>query len=235
MPMSPSAATTLSNVLAAAANEGFDANGRRINPAPAKQPRSAGGGSRPAPKPAKLSLGGGGIKKGKGRGKVVTPRPQATKAKGKQQHPANWSENTELTDLAATSAAATPDQQQQQQQPVSFSCHYCRQKRADIVTCNKQVEGHRWCGSCIRNHLGEDLKNIRDNKDKLWPAGCPRCTKTCTCSHCRVRDCPPGKTKADMGPWKSKGGISDLKKGGGGTDGQFFPLHPCLPDLVALG
>ena len=115
MPMSPSAATTLSNVLAAAASEGFDANGRRINPAPAKQPRSAGGGSRPASKPAKLSLGGGGIKKGKGRGKVATPRPQATKAKGKQQHPANWSENTELTDLAATSAAATPDQQHQQQ------------------------------------------------------------------------------------------------------------------------
>eukprot|EP01047_Picozoa_sp_COSAG01_P129576 COSAG01_NODE_59044_length_302_cov_1.024631_1_plen_85_part_01 len=37
------------------------------------------------------------------------------------------------------------------------SCHYCRQKRADIVTCTVHKEGHRWCGSCVRNHLGLDI------------------------------------------------------------------------------
>ena len=35
----------------------------------------------------------------------------------------------------------------------------------------------------------EDLQQITDNKDGVWPDGCPRCTKTCTCSHCRVRVC----------------------------------------------
>ena len=54
----------------------------------------------------------------------------------------------------------------------AFSCHYCRQKRADIVTCPKHTEGHRWCGSCVRNHLGLDIEKIRRNKDKIWPDGC---------------------------------------------------------------
>ena len=54
----------------------------------------------------------------------------------------------------------------------AFSCHYCRQKRSDIVTCPKHTEGHRWCGSCVRNHLGLDIEKIRRNKDKIWPDGC---------------------------------------------------------------
>ena len=53
-----------------------------------------------------------------------------------------------------------------------FSCHYCRQKRADIVDCPQHVEGHRWCGSCIRNHLGHDIEDIRANPTKFWPDGC---------------------------------------------------------------
>jgi hypothetical protein len=53
-----------------------------------------------------------------------------------------------------------------------FSCHYCRQKRADIVDCPQHVEGHRWCGSCIRNHLGLDIEEIRANPTKFWPDGC---------------------------------------------------------------
>ena len=53
-----------------------------------------------------------------------------------------------------------------------FSCHYCRQKRGDIVACPKHVEGHRWCGSCIRNHFKMDIEEIRANPTKLWPDGC---------------------------------------------------------------
>jgi hypothetical protein len=53
-----------------------------------------------------------------------------------------------------------------------FSCHYCRQKRGDIVPCPKHVEGHRWCGSCVRNHLGLDIEKIRVDPTKYWPDGC---------------------------------------------------------------
>ena len=53
-----------------------------------------------------------------------------------------------------------------------YSCHYCRQKRGDIVSCPQHVEGHRWCGSCVRNHLGLDIEKIRLNPSKAWPEGC---------------------------------------------------------------
>ena len=61
----------------------------------------------------------------------------------------------------------------------AFSCHYCRQKRADIVTCPNHTEGHRWCGSCVRNHLGLDIEKIRRNKDKIWPDGCAASPSPC--------------------------------------------------------
>ena len=69
----------------------------------------------------------------------------------------------------------------------AFSCHYCRQKRPDIVQCPQHAEGHRWCGSCVRNHLNLKIEDIKADVPAAWPDGCPRCTKTCTCSHCRVR------------------------------------------------
>ncbi|NXB70876.1 CDA7L protein, partial [Donacobius atricapilla] len=68
------------------------------------------------------------------------------------------------------------------------TCHQCRQKTTDTKTiCRKQgcggVRG-QFCGPCLRNRYGEDVKSAL--LDPAWI--CPPCRGVCNCSYCRRRD-----------------------------------------------
>ncbi|KFV72992.1 Cell division cycle-associated 7-like, partial [Dryobates pubescens] len=68
------------------------------------------------------------------------------------------------------------------------TCHQCRQKTIDTKTiCRKQgcggVRG-QFCGPCLRNRYGEDVKSAL--LDPAWI--CPPCRGVCNCSYCRRRD-----------------------------------------------
>ncbi|XP_071285276.1 cell division cycle-associated 7-like protein isoform X3 [Agelaius tricolor] len=68
------------------------------------------------------------------------------------------------------------------------TCHQCRQKTTDTKTiCRKQgcggVRG-QFCGPCLRNRYGEDVKSAL--LDPSWI--CPPCRGVCNCSYCRRRD-----------------------------------------------
>ncbi|XP_041274209.1 cell division cycle-associated 7-like protein [Onychostruthus taczanowskii] len=68
------------------------------------------------------------------------------------------------------------------------TCHQCRQKTTDTKTiCRKQgcggVRG-QFCGPCLRNRYGEDVKSAL--LDPTWI--CPPCRGVCNCSYCRRRD-----------------------------------------------
>uniref|UniRef100_UPI00398F7F19 cell division cycle-associated 7-like protein isoform X2 n=1 Tax=Pristiophorus japonicus TaxID=55135 RepID=UPI00398F7F19 len=68
------------------------------------------------------------------------------------------------------------------------TCHQCRQKTIDTKTiCRNQdcygVRG-QFCGPCLRNRYGEDVKSALLNPD--WV--CPPCRGICNCSFCRRRD-----------------------------------------------
>ncbi|XP_068065208.1 cell division cycle-associated 7-like protein isoform X3 [Anomalospiza imberbis] len=68
------------------------------------------------------------------------------------------------------------------------TCHQCRQKTTDTKTiCRKQgcggVRG-QFCGPCLRNRYGEDVKSAL--LDPAWI--CPPCRGVCNCSYCRQRD-----------------------------------------------
>ncbi|XP_044025449.1 cell division cycle-associated protein 7-like isoform X2 [Siniperca chuatsi] len=69
------------------------------------------------------------------------------------------------------------------------TCHQCRQKTVDTKTCCRSedcrgIQG-QFCGPCLRNRYGEDVK-------KEWK--CPPCRGICNCSFCRQREgrCPTG-------------------------------------------
>ncbi|XP_026533821.1 cell division cycle-associated 7-like protein [Notechis scutatus] len=68
------------------------------------------------------------------------------------------------------------------------TCHQCRQKTIDKkTTChNKDCVGVRgqFCGPCLRNRYGEDVKVALLNPKWL----CPPCRGVCNCSYCRKRD-----------------------------------------------
>ncbi|KAM4740150.1 cell division cycle-associated protein 7-like [Anableps anableps] len=74
------------------------------------------------------------------------------------------------------------------------TCHQCRQKTVDTKTCcrNENCRGiqGQFCGPCLRNRYGEDVRNALLNPD--WK--CPPCRGICNCSFCRQRDgrCPTG-------------------------------------------
>ncbi|XP_037108297.1 cell division cycle-associated protein 7-like isoform X1 [Syngnathus acus] len=74
------------------------------------------------------------------------------------------------------------------------TCHQCRQKTVDTKTCCRS-EGCRgiqgqFCGPCLRNRYGEDVKKAL--LDPEWQ--CPPCRGICNCSFCRQREgrCPTG-------------------------------------------
>ncbi|KAM3621638.1 uncharacterized protein V6R79_013923 [Siganus canaliculatus] len=74
------------------------------------------------------------------------------------------------------------------------TCHQCRQKTIDTKTCCRSedcrgIQG-QFCGPCLRNRYGEDVKKAL--VDPEWK--CPPCRGICNCSFCRQRDgrCPTG-------------------------------------------
>ena len=64
------------------------------------------------------------------------------------------------------------------------TCHQCRQKTLDTKTVchNKNCRGVRgqFCGPCLLNRYGEDLRESLLNDS--WV--CPPCRKICNCSFC---------------------------------------------------
>ncbi|XP_039198069.1 cell division cycle-associated 7-like protein isoform X1 [Crotalus tigris] len=68
------------------------------------------------------------------------------------------------------------------------TCHQCRQKTMDTKTIchNEDCVGVRgqFCGPCLRNRYGEDVKVALLNPEWL----CPPCRGVCNCSYCRKRD-----------------------------------------------
>ncbi|XP_027857656.1 cell division cycle-associated protein 7-like [Xiphophorus couchianus] len=74
------------------------------------------------------------------------------------------------------------------------TCHQCRQKTVDTKTCcrNENCRGiqGQFCGPCLRNRYGEDVRKALLNPD--WK--CPPCRGICNCSFCRQREgrCPTG-------------------------------------------
>ncbi|XP_072530700.1 cell division cycle-associated 7-like protein isoform X2 [Salminus brasiliensis] len=68
------------------------------------------------------------------------------------------------------------------------TCHQCRQKTLDTKTeCrNLYCQGVKgqFCGPCLRNRYGEDVRTAL--LDPTWE--CPICRGVCNCSLCRKRD-----------------------------------------------
>ncbi|CAI5788588.1 zf-4CXXC_R1 domain-containing protein [Podarcis lilfordi] len=68
------------------------------------------------------------------------------------------------------------------------TCHQCRQKTIDTKTVcrNEGCGGVRgqFCGPCLRNRYGEDVKAALLDPDWF----CPPCRGICNCSYCRKRD-----------------------------------------------
>ncbi|XP_053568984.1 cell division cycle-associated 7-like protein [Bombina bombina] len=71
---------------------------------------------------------------------------------------------------------------------VGSTCHQCRQKTVDTKTVCRNVGcgGVRgqFCGPCLRNRYGEDVRNALLDPDWI----CPPCRGNCNCSYCRKRD-----------------------------------------------
>ncbi|XP_027727909.1 cell division cycle-associated 7-like protein isoform X3 [Vombatus ursinus] len=68
------------------------------------------------------------------------------------------------------------------------TCHQCRQKTIDTKTVCRNLDcgGVRgqFCGPCLRNRYGEDVRSALLDPD--WV--CPPCRGICNCSYCRRRD-----------------------------------------------
>ncbi|NXA52551.1 CDA7L protein, partial [Nothocercus julius] len=71
---------------------------------------------------------------------------------------------------------------------IGSTCHQCRQKTIDTKTIcrNEGCGGVRgqFCGPCLRNRYGEDVKSALVDPDWI----CPPCRGICNCSYCRRRD-----------------------------------------------
>ncbi|XP_053322884.1 cell division cycle-associated 7-like protein [Spea bombifrons] len=68
------------------------------------------------------------------------------------------------------------------------TCHQCRQKTIDTKTVCRNlgcggVRG-QFCGPCLRNRYGEDVRTALLDPDWI----CPPCRLICNCSYCRKRD-----------------------------------------------
>ncbi|XP_019945612.2 cell division cycle-associated protein 7a [Paralichthys olivaceus] len=68
------------------------------------------------------------------------------------------------------------------------TCHQCRQKTIDTKTnCrNPECQGVRgqFCGPCLRNRYGEEVRDALLDPEWL----CPPCRGICNCSFCRARE-----------------------------------------------
>ncbi|CAH2224743.1 cell division cycle-associated 7-like isoform X2 [Pelobates cultripes] len=68
------------------------------------------------------------------------------------------------------------------------TCHQCRQKTVDTKSNCRNVECQgirgQFCGPCLRNRYGEDVRKVLLDPD--WQ--CPPCRGICNCSFCRQRD-----------------------------------------------
>ncbi|XP_071774049.1 cell division cycle-associated protein 7a [Centroberyx gerrardi] len=68
------------------------------------------------------------------------------------------------------------------------TCHQCRQKTTDTKTnCrNPECQGVRgqFCGPCLRNRYGEEVRDALLDPEWL----CPPCRGICNCSFCRARE-----------------------------------------------
>ncbi|XP_069009663.1 cell division cycle-associated protein 7a [Embiotoca jacksoni] len=68
------------------------------------------------------------------------------------------------------------------------TCHQCRQKTIDTKTScrNPECVGVRgqFCGPCLRNRYGEEVRDALLNPEWL----CPPCRGICNCSFCRARE-----------------------------------------------
>ncbi|XP_029104248.1 cell division cycle-associated 7-like protein isoform X2 [Scleropages formosus] len=68
------------------------------------------------------------------------------------------------------------------------TCHQCRQKTLDTKTVCRNPScggvGGQFCGPCLRNRYGEDVRTAL--LDPGWQ--CPRCRGICNCSLCRRQD-----------------------------------------------
>ncbi|XP_047457707.1 cell division cycle-associated protein 7a [Mugil cephalus] len=68
------------------------------------------------------------------------------------------------------------------------TCHQCRQKTIDTKTNCRSPEcvGTRgqFCGPCLRNRYGEEVRDALLNPEWL----CPPCRGICNCSFCRARE-----------------------------------------------
>ncbi|KAG8443035.1 hypothetical protein GDO86_011740 [Hymenochirus boettgeri] len=70
---------------------------------------------------------------------------------------------------------------------VGSTCHQCRQKTVDTKTVCRNpgcggVKG-QFCGPCLRNRYGEDVREALLDPDWI----CPPCRDICNCSYCRKR------------------------------------------------
>uniref|UniRef100_A0A8C5M8X3 Zinc-finger domain-containing protein n=1 Tax=Leptobrachium leishanense TaxID=445787 RepID=A0A8C5M8X3_9ANUR len=69
-----------------------------------------------------------------------------------------------------------------------FTCHQCRQKTIDTKSNCRNVECQgirgQFCGPCLRNRYGEDVRKVLLDPD--WQ--CPPCRGICNCSFCRQRE-----------------------------------------------
>ncbi|KAM8977580.1 cell division cycle-associated protein 7-like [Pelodytes ibericus] len=68
------------------------------------------------------------------------------------------------------------------------TCHQCRQKTIDTKSNCRNVECQgirgQFCGPCLRNRYGEDVRKVL--LDPEWQ--CPPCRGICNCSFCRQRE-----------------------------------------------
>eukprot|EP00897_Mesotaenium_endlicherianum_P002660 jgi/Mesen1/2421/ME000157S01561 len=73
------------------------------------------------------------------------------------------------------------------------TCHWCRQKTLELhVKCSKPTCRVKFCGSCLRNRHGEEIREETE-EGVLWVCpvcrgGCgPGCSRCCNCGPCRIK------------------------------------------------
>ncbi|XP_068094737.1 cell division cycle-associated 7-like protein isoform X2 [Hyperolius riggenbachi] len=109
-------------------------------------------------------------------------RRRRRESKGNSLRPVEDITDEELANVADTVKDKVYDK------ILGSTCHQCRQKTVDTKTfCrNPGCGGVRgqFCGPCLRNRYGEDVREALLDPDWI----CPPCRDICNCSYCRKRD-----------------------------------------------
>ncbi|XP_007944773.2 cell division cycle-associated 7-like protein [Orycteropus afer afer] len=112
------------------------------------------------------------------------------------------------------------------------TCHQCRQKTIDTKTVcrNRACGGVRgqFCGPCLRNRYGEDVRSALLDPDWM----CPPCRGICNCSYCRRRDgrCATG-ILIHLAKFYGYSNVKEyLESGGGGSALLASRSIPSLQD-----